>query len=179
MLLAAATADFITRQDHRLMRHVHRWHAPRWIRLWTVCATRGGDGSLWSLCALLVLEWGGPHRIAAVAAAALATAVGILVFLRLKRWTGRRRPCALEHHCWATLMPPDQFSFPSGHTITAFAVVTPLMLDCPPHWQIPLLFCALSVSASRIVLGMHFLSDVLAGGVIGTLLGLTMQRLVG
>jgi len=33
-----------------------------------------------------------------------------------------RRTCAFEPHCRPTLLPPDQFSFPSGHTITAFAV---------------------------------------------------------
>ena len=100
---------------------------------------------------------------------ALAAGVGIAAFLRLKKATGRKRPCALEPHCWATLLPPDQFSFPSGHTITAFAVAVSLSLFYP-DLLIGLLFCALSVAASRILLGMHFLSDVLAGAAIGTAL---------
>ena len=83
--------------------------------------------------------------------------------------TGRKRPCAIEPHCWATLLPPDQFSFPSGHTITACAVAVSLSLWYPA--LAPGLFlCAFCVAASRILLGMHFLSDVLAGSVIGTLL---------
>ncbi len=81
--------------------------------------------------------------------------------------TGCRRPCAFEPHCWAQLLPPDQFSFPSGHTITAFAVALSLSLFYP-SLMIGLLFCAVSVAASRILLGMHFLSDVLAGAAIGT-----------
>jgi undecaprenyl-diphosphatase len=40
------------------------------------------------------------------------------------------------------------------------------------------LFCALSIAASRILLGMHFLSDVLAGAVIGTLLSALSRGLV-
>ena len=92
------------------------------------------------------------------------------MFLKLKRAFGRKRPCALEPHCWATLLPPDQFSFPSGHTITAAAVTVSLGMYYPA--MLPgLFFCAVSVALSRILLGMHFLTDVLAGAVLGGLLG--------
>jgi undecaprenyl-diphosphatase len=40
-----------------------------------------------------------------------------------------------------------------------------------------LLFCALSVALSRILLGMHFLSDVVAGGILGALLGYASAEL--
>ena len=46
--------------------------------------------------------------------------------MMVKRLTGRRRPCEIAPHCWATLLPPDQFSFPSGHSITAFAIAIPV-----------------------------------------------------
>jgi undecaprenyl-diphosphatase len=39
-----------------------------------------------------------------------------------------------------------------------------------PDLAVGLLFCAISIALSRILLGMHFLSDVLAGGIIGTVL---------
>jgi undecaprenyl-diphosphatase len=96
--------------------------------------------------------------------------VGIALFLCLKRAFGRKRPCAVEPHCWATLLPPDQFSFPSGHTITAFAVAVSLGTFYPAL-LVGLLFCAASVAASRILLGMHFLSDVVAGAALGSALG--------
>jgi len=102
--------------------------------------------------------------------ASLAAAAGILTFYAIKKAVGRKRPCTLEPHCWSTLLPPDQFSFPSGHSITAFAVATSLALSYPALMAV-LLFCALSVAVSRIVLGMHFLSDVLVGALLGTLLG--------
>jgi undecaprenyl-diphosphatase len=135
-----------------------------------VAATRGGDGWLWYAMGAVVLLEGGPARFRAVLAAVLAVAVGIALFLQLKRACHRRRPCALEPHCWATLLPPDQFSFPSGHTITAFSVAVSLSIFYPPL-LIGLLFCAVSVALSRILLGMHFLSDVLAGAAIGSILG--------
>jgi undecaprenyl-diphosphatase len=94
----------------------------------------------------------------------------------LKRAAGRRRPCALVPHCWSKLLPPDQFSFPSGHTITAFAICTPLVLHYPAAAP-GILFCAVSIAMSRIILGMHFLSDVVAGGVLGWMLGMAVVLL--
>jgi undecaprenyl-diphosphatase len=83
----------------------------------------------------------------------------------------------LEPHSWATLLPPDQFSFPSGHTITAFAMALSLGVFYPVM-LLGLLFCAFSVALSRILLGMHFLSDVLAGAAIGSALGYTAALLL-
>ena len=161
---------FISKGDHHLMRRVNNWEAPRWVRLYVLGATRGGDGWLWYAMGLAILLFGGENRFAALGAAGVAAILSILLFIWLKRFAGRPRPCQIEPHCWATLLPPDQFSFPSGHTMTAFAVATPLLLFYPTL-AIGLLFCAISIAASRILLGMHFLSDVLAGALIGTGLG--------
>lgn len=162
--------DFITRRDYRLMHRANNWRPPRWVRLWMIVATRGGDGWLWYAIGVAVLLFGGPDRFAAVGAAAMAGAAGSLVFLLVKRKTKRRRPCHIEPHCWSKLLPPDQFSFPSGHTITAFAVAIPLALFYASLLPI-LLFCAFSIAISRILLGMHFLSDVVVGASVGSLLG--------
>lgn len=135
-----------------------------------ICATRGGDGWLWYAMLLAILLFGGPERGWAIAAAGGGCSFGIVLFLWLKRLTGRRRPCAIEPHCWATLLPPDQFSFPSGHTIAAFSMAVPLSLFYP-SLCVGLMFCALSIAVSRILLGMHFLSDVLAGALLGSAIG--------
>jgi undecaprenyl-diphosphatase len=166
VLSAAGMLEWVSVRDHRLMRKLNRWTPPRWLRLWMVAATRGGDGWLWYAMGLVVLIYGGANRFHALLATAAAVGVGIAVFINLKRVFNRKRPCALEPHCWATLLPPDQFSFPSGHTITAFAV-TSSMSAFYPGLLAGLLFCAVSVAVSRILLGMHFLSDVIAGAAIG------------
>lgn len=159
------------RIDHGLMRRVHRWPAPRWVRIWMLASTRAGDGWLWAALGIVLLLLGGESSLSAVSAATSAGILSIVLFLLLKRVFNRRRPCELEAHCWATLTPPDEYSFPSGHTMVAFAVILPLSYFYPELlWT--LLFCALSIAASRIVLGMHFLTDVIAGAVLGSLLGL-------
>jgi len=162
--------SLITKSDYSVMRRANNWEAPRWVRLYVMSATRGGDGWLWYAMGLAILVLGGRTRFEAVGAAGVSSVLSILLFIGLKRLTGRRRPCQIEPHCWATLLPPDQFSFPSGHTMTAFAVAIPLSLFYPTL-SIGLLFCALSIAMSRILLGMHFLSDVVAGALIGTALG--------
>jgi undecaprenyl-diphosphatase len=177
MTRAHTMLSFIATRDLDLMRRIHRWRAPRWVRVWMLCATRGGDGWLWYAMGLVILLFGGPLRLLAVASAGLAAGAGILVFLFLKKKTGRKRPCAIEPHCWATLLPPDQFSFPSGHTITAFSVAVSLSLFYP-SLMIGLLFCAASIAVSRVLLGMHFLSDVLAGALIGTGMGYSAAHLL-
>jgi undecaprenyl-diphosphatase len=170
--------NFITHRDHKLMQRVNRWYPPRWVRYWALWATRAGDGWLWYAIGAAILIFGGPERFLAVGSAALTAACGIVLFLKVKKATGRRRPNCFQPHAWATLLPPDQFSFPSGHTITAFSVSVSLIFFYP-ELTAPLLFCAISVAASRIILGMHFLSDVLAGAGIGTALAYSVHALVG
>jgi undecaprenyl-diphosphatase len=162
--------SLITRGDYSVMRRANNWVAPRWVRAYVISATRGGDGWLWYAMGLAILLFGGEHRFEALGAAGISATLSILLFLWLKRLAGRPRPCQIEPHCWATLLPPDRFSFPSGHTMTAFAVTIPLALFYL-DLTAGLLFCALSVAVSRILLGMHFLSDVIAGASIGAVIG--------
>lgn len=170
MTVARHVWGYIERRDHRLMRRMNRWRAPRWIRFWMIAATRMGDGWLWYGLGTILLIFGGPQRFAAVSAAGAAGVVGVGVFKLLKLLSQRSRPCQLEPHCWSKVLPPDMFSFPSGHTMSAFSMSL-VVSYFYPSLEGPLLFLALSIAVSRIVLGMHFLSDVLAGAVLGVALG--------
>ena len=161
---------FIERRDHRVMRRMNTWRAPRWIRYWMLAATRMGDGWLWYSLAVVLLAAGGAQKFAAVGAAGSAALVGVGVFKILKRISHRPRPCQIEPHCWSRVLPPDKFSFPSGHTMTAFSIALVLSYFYRGV-EIPLYFMAASIALSRVVLGMHFLSDVLAGAILGVGLG--------
>ncbi|MEQ1900770.1 MAG: phosphatase PAP2 family protein [Devosia sp.] len=85
---------------------------------------------------------------------------------------GRGRPMDLDdpspfgfHPNWLTWT--DQ-SFPSGHATTAFALATVLSF-LSPRWRVPVFMVAALVGVSRVVLGMHYPSDVLGGAALGTL----------
>lgn len=104
--------DLITVQDVWLMRRVQRWRAPRWVRLWMIVATRAGDGWLWYAQAPVILLFGGHPRFLCEAAAGIGAAASIGTFQTLKRKIGRKRPCMLGLHSWATLLPPRSVFFP-------------------------------------------------------------------
>lgn len=170
MTIGKTVWGHIDRRDHRLMYRLNRWRAPRWIRWWMIVSTRLGDGWIWYAVGALILFNGGPRRFEAAGAASAAALAGIVVFKTLKLLSHRPRPCASTPHCWSTILPPDQFSFPSGHTMTAFSIAIVLSYFYP-SLEAALFFLAVSIGVSRIVLGMHFLSDVLAAAVLGVALG--------
>lgn len=157
--------------DYRLMRKFHRWRAPGWLRILTILATRAGDGWLWYGLGIVLLIYGGERRYQAVGSAAAAALAGIILFRVLKKKSRRRRPCDIEPHCWSEILPPDKYSFPSGHSITAFAIAISVG-SFYPQLQPCLLAVAVTIAFSRIILGMHFLSDVVVGSLIGVMLAL-------
>jgi undecaprenyl-diphosphatase len=170
MTVARAVWRHVEARDYGLMRRVNDWDAPRLLRTVMITATRMGDGWLWAGLGITLLLFGGTFRYLAVATGATAACSGILLFCILKHASRRKRPCEIMPHCWASLAPPDRYSFPSGHTIVAFALVLSVG-SFYPDWLMALLATALLIAASRIILGMHFLSDVVAGAIIGVGLG--------
>jgi undecaprenyl-diphosphatase len=162
--------QFIEARDHDVMRRVHHWRAPRWLRLWMVSATRLGDGWIWYSVGFALLLFGGDLRYVAIVASASAEAAAVVFFRIVKNASKRKRPCQLEAHCWSNVLPPDQFSFPSGHSMSAFAIAIPLCFFYP-ELQAPLLVLSVSIAISRVILGMHFVSDVVVGSLLGMGLG--------
>src|SRR5260221_5400886 len=124
--VSRAMFSYISTRDNNLMRRGNGWRPPRWVRAWMILAWRLGDGWFWLGIGIVLLLFGGPGRFVAVGAALISGAVSMGLFLRLKRIINRRRPCEIQRCSWATLLPPDQFSFPSGHSMTAFSVSVPL-----------------------------------------------------
>jgi undecaprenyl-diphosphatase len=135
-----------------------------------IFASRLGDGWIWYSVGIALLLFGGDLRYVAFAASAAAEAAAVVVFGAIKKVSKRKRPCHLEAHCWANVLPPDQFSFPSGHSISAFAIAIPLCIFYP-QMQAALLVLSLSIAISRVILGMHFVSDVVVGSLLGAGLG--------
>ncbi len=163
--------------ERNLTRLANRLHHRRWWRLLFATASRLGNGSGWYALLLLLLLRDGPLAVAAVAAMLTTAAIGVLLYWSLKQLTARPRPCAVCAELAVSVLPLDQYSFPSGHTLHAVNFALQITAYAPEFGWIAIPF-ALTVAASRIVLGLHYLSDLVAGAVIGALLALLGWALV-
>ena len=167
--------SYVNDHDLRVTGRLFAWRPPRWFRLWMLGASRLGDGWLWLLTGLLLLLGGSSICLRTLAAVAVAMAIANTALVVLKRRFHRRRPCTYAPHPHFDVQPlslfkEDCFSFPSGHTMNAFAVGSVIALSFPV--LAPAVFAvAASVAASRVVLGLHFVSDVLVGALLGLGIG--------
>lgn len=143
---------------------------------WRLFAVLAHSGDSWVCMALLVAvwAWGSPewHRKAAL----LAIAVGgqALAIFGLKHLIRRPRP----HGEWGAIYRSvDPHSFPSGHA-TRVALLAVMAAGLGPGWfALALLVWAPLVALARVVTGVHYLSDILAGVFIGAWMGLGMLAL--
>ena len=151
--------------------------ARQWLRVFFGATSRMGDGPFWyGLMATLLLADGRAGLAASLHLAATG-AIALLAYKLLKRWTRRPRPFASDVRIRAWVAPLDEFSFPSGLHAVAFTLVALAHYPALAWLLIP--FSA-SVAASRVVLGLHYPSDVLAATAIGSALaGLSLWLVPG
>ena len=117
----------------------------------------------------MLLAAGATHRPELLALVLAAVATNALQ-VPLKRCVRRRRPCDEHPHPDFRVRPPDRYAFPSGHAMNAFALAGLLSLQHPALGP-ALGLLAGSIAASRVVMGLHYASDVLAGALLGLAVG--------
>jgi len=169
----ATHGSLLARFDHaeyRLCRRLNRGVQLTWVRVFFKTASRLGDGVIWyALMLALPLLYGAEGlRVAAIM---LATgAVGLALYKFLKRTFVRERPFIRHAGISLAGAPLDRYSFPSGHTLHAVAF-TWMAVAAFPALGIVLLPLALAIAASRVVLGLHYPTDVLVGALLGAITG--------
>jgi len=144
------------------------------VRIAPVCrvfriVSRLGDGVFWYCLMLALLAIGGGDAFGPVGRMAGTGLACTLIYKWLKSKTSRPRPFAIENAVRAGADPLDPFSFPSGHTLhaVAFSIVAIAFYPVLAWLLVPF---TLLVAASRVVLGLHYPSDVLAGAALGALI---------
>ncbi len=101
----------------------------------------------------------------------------LLINLVLKRITARERPFQVYPFLEPLIRLPKDWSFPSGHTGAAFACTMVLIRFLPADWGFFLLTLAVLTGYSRVYLGVHYPSDILAGALLGVLTAAIALRL--
>lgn len=127
----------------------------------------GTGGVVWITILLLLLIRRRTRRYGLMGVVSLAT--GSLIYLILNRIVRRTRPFIAVKGLAMLGTKPLNYSFPSGHTTSAFAVAVIVFLCLPRKYGIPALILAALISFSRLYIGVHYPTDVLAGFLIGTL----------
>ena len=127
--------------------------------------SKTGDGQLYVLV-IGTLFWLEGLESRCLQAVLLAFLIERPVYFVLKNGLKRNRPEAALKNFHSIITPSDQFSFPSGHTSAAFMMATLLGYFFPPL-MIPLYSWATGVGCSRVVLGVHFPTDILVGLLLG------------
>ena len=157
----------------------NHWGEWNGIRRFFAVISRLGDGVFWYVLMAAMVVADGMDGLAASAHLAATGVIALTLYKGLKRWTRRPRPYASDVRIRAWVAPLDEFSFPSGHTLHAVAFSIVAIAHYPALAALLIPFTA-SVAVSRVVLGLHYPSDVLAALGIGTALaGLSLWLVPG
>ena len=135
----------------------------------------GEGGAIWIAAALVLLATRRYRRAGLILAAGLICSL-LLGNLLLKPLVARPRPCWLDPAVELLIRIPGDYSFPSGHSLSAFIAAT-VLLRHNKLMGIPALVLAALLAFSRLYLFVHFPSDVLAGVLLGSAVGLGVSCL--
>ncbi|MEQ3696083.1 MAG: phosphatase PAP2 family protein [Pseudomonadales bacterium] len=137
--------------------------------------SKSGDGPLYAFAAAVSLLFDEFDLFLLLIA---AFALERTLYTVFKKGFKRNRPANILKNYKSLVIPSDEFSFPSGHTSASFLMATLISVLVPVTF--PLFYIwALAVGSSRVILGVHFPTDILAGATLGTSVALITLNLFG
>lgn len=126
----------------------------------------GDKGAFWIILTLLLMCFRKTRRVGVTCAVAMVIEL-IVVNVVLKNWIARVRPYELIEELVLMIEKQKDFSFPSGHAANALACAWVLFRKLKKRYGVPALILALLICFSRLYVGVHYPSDVIAGIAVG------------
>jgi len=175
-LRVALTFQRFDAAEVRFCRYLNRSSRSSAVRQLFGAVSWLGDGWIWYALILAMPLLYGAKGVLAAAHIAVTGAFALALYKAIKGRAVRERPYITHAAIECTSAPLDRYSFPSGHTLHAVCF-TILMTGYVPAWTAPLAALTLIISLSRVILGLHYPTDVAAGAALGGALGFASSLL--
>lgn len=159
--------EFLINLDGNILLWIQEYIRQDWMEgFWKGITMLGDSGWFWIALSLLLMvprqtRWIGITSLAAIVIGALITNV------TLKNLVARTRPYEVVEGLVLLIEKQRDYSFPSGHTCASFAAAGVYWRMLPKKFGIPLVILAAMIAFSRLYVGVHYPTDVLAGLLIG------------
>ena len=128
----------------------------------------GDVGLFWIVLSILLVIFRRTRRIGV--ACVISMVIGLVITnVIIKNWAARIRPYDFFNDLTLLIQKQDDFSFPSGHATNSFACAWVIFRMAKKRYGVPTLILAILISLSRLYVGVHYPTDVLAGFVVGVI----------
>lgn len=137
----------------------------------------GDKGLLWCFISIILILTE-KHCKTGLKLAASQGIGSIITNLITKNAVHRSRPFDVIAGLETIIPPPSDWSFPSGHTTSSIAAGTLLFMCMPKKYGIPALVLGICISLSRMYVGVHYPTDIIAGALVGIFAAISANKLI-
>ena len=161
--------------EFEILYAIHNLHNPILDKIMVAITTLGDAGIFWIILAIVLICIKKTRRCGILMLLSMVTGL-ILGNGILKNVIARSRPCWINPNIPLLIPTPDDYSFPSGHTLASFESAIMIFLH-NKKWGIVALIIATLISFSRLYLFVHFPTDVLGAIILAAVISISLYHL--
>ncbi|OUR88657.1 hypothetical protein A9Q81_23235 [Gammaproteobacteria bacterium 42_54_T18] len=167
----------IDKFEHNVCLYFNNFSRKKTIKRFFSIISRLGDGGIWYTLMLGLFFFGGFKGYVVALGMALMAIINVAIYKSLKSKLVRERPYISFRDLSCGTPPLDQYSFPSGHTLHAVSF-TVVCIYFFPLLAVLLIPISILIAISRVVLGLHYPTDVVMGALIGAVISISTIKVI-